>query len=924
MTQPLSTADAAFTALPQLPRDEGGPVFAQPWQAQAFALAVKLSAEGHFTWIEWTTALATELQAAARRGEPDDGARYYEHWLAALERLVAAKGLVDAAALLTRKEAWATAYRNTPHGQPVELPQSSAPAANQEDSGPAAPGQEDIWLSCALEDEAPLFGVSIVLELQGRPNVSVLEQALDALVVRHEALRTTYHSGIDGLVQKVGSPRRVPIAYCDLSALDADSGRAVSAAIQKAEARAPFDLRNGPILRARLIALGNRTSVCLLTIHHIAIDGWSMAIFARDLGAIYSAYHRGERPALPKLTLRYLDFARLQKERVAALLRRDELTAIRERYRLPPLVFTIEKPCPDGAYWDSDDVALEFPKPLLDQVTTFGREARATPFAIFTAVLWMVLHAYSRRTTFVMASDYANRGEPDSDVVMGLFVSPIVLKATIDLQATFTEVIRLAQGELQQALRHAECPVGALLPNSSHRKAAPSFRVKLAFQPQIDYPRLADVEVVGAQVRSEAAKFDLLFAVQPERDLVSWHLQYRKAMFNKADMMAMLQDIESLTRLAIERPSSSVESLLGEMTALRQRRGKSRLGALKADLLGAVTANEPDAGEGPATLTESGPLAGVPANRLRPWLVQARVRGVSLRHWVQANTALIEENLRTHRAILFRDFHVGASEFQGVSAELMGQLMNYVEGATPREKKGEWTYSSTQFPRNADIELHNELSSAMIVPGRIAFYCVTPAASGGHTPLADVRQVYSYLPERVREPFERRGWMLVRNFQKGFGLSWQQAFATEDQRAVEEYCRHNQIEHVWEADGNLRLRQIRPATMIHPVTSVPVWFNHIAFWHESSLESGLRAMLLNEYGRDGLPFNTYYGDGTPIAPEIIEQIRSAYRDARMSFAWQSNDLLYLDNIGVAHGRTAYTGERELLVSMGQPHRREKL
>jgi nitrile hydratase accessory protein len=130
MTQHLSTADVAFMALPRLPRDEGGPVFAQPWQAQAFALAVKLSAAGHFTWNEWTTALATELEAAARRGEPDaDGSRYYEHWLAALERLVAAKGLVDSAALLTRKEAWAAAYRNTPHGQPVELPQSSAPDA---------------------------------------------------------------------------------------------------------------------------------------------------------------------------------------------------------------------------------------------------------------------------------------------------------------------------------------------------------------------------------------------------------------------------------------------------------------------------------------------------------------------------------------------------------------------------------------------------------------------------------------------------------------------------------------------------------------------------------------------------------------------------------------------------------------------------
>jgi len=107
--------------LPRLPRDEGGPVFAEPWQAQAFALAVKLSEQGHFTWKEWAAGLAEELQAAARRGEPDDGSRYYEHWLTALERLVTAKGLTDQTALLTRREAWAEAYRATPHGTPVEL-----------------------------------------------------------------------------------------------------------------------------------------------------------------------------------------------------------------------------------------------------------------------------------------------------------------------------------------------------------------------------------------------------------------------------------------------------------------------------------------------------------------------------------------------------------------------------------------------------------------------------------------------------------------------------------------------------------------------------------------------------------------------------------------------------------------------------------
>jgi nitrile hydratase accessory protein len=114
----------SLAALPRQPRDDGGPVFAEPWQANAFALAVKLSEQGHFTWKEWASALADTLKAAADRGEPDDGSRYYDHWLATLERLAITKGLTDQEALVARKDAWIQAYRNTPHGRPIELPQS--------------------------------------------------------------------------------------------------------------------------------------------------------------------------------------------------------------------------------------------------------------------------------------------------------------------------------------------------------------------------------------------------------------------------------------------------------------------------------------------------------------------------------------------------------------------------------------------------------------------------------------------------------------------------------------------------------------------------------------------------------------------------------------------------------------------------------
>ena len=129
-------------------------MFAEPWQAQAFALAVKLSEQGYFTWKEWAAALADELKAAASRGEPDDGSRYYHHWLAALEQLVTAKGLADPAAMLARKEAWAEAYRRTPHGKPVELPQA-----------PARP--DGRWLLIGLASAVAAYGL---VQAMGQPS----------------------------------------------------------------------------------------------------------------------------------------------------------------------------------------------------------------------------------------------------------------------------------------------------------------------------------------------------------------------------------------------------------------------------------------------------------------------------------------------------------------------------------------------------------------------------------------------------------------------------------------------------------------------------------------------------------------------------------------------------------------------------------
>jgi alpha-ketoglutarate-dependent taurine dioxygenase len=302
-----------------------------------------------------------------------------------------------------------------------------------------------------------------------------------------------------------------------------------------------------------------------------------------------------------------------------------------------------------------------------------------------------------------------------------------------------------------------------------------------------------------------------------------------------------------------------------------------------------------------------------------PLLARPALRAVDLAAWAAANWELLEERLARHGGILFRGFDLqGQADFERVVHALPVQLTGYQEGATPRTKLGEKVYTSTEFPAEHSIALHNELSYVTTWPLKIWFFCLTPPATGGETPIADVRRVFQRLPPTVRERFADKGWMLVRNFRPGLGPSWQSSYLVADRAAAEEYFRLHAIDWKWTGEDRLRTRQVRPAIARHPRTGDLLWFNHVAFWHVSSLEPGVREVLLRDFGEENLPYNTYYGDGAVIEDEVVAALRDAYELETRAFAWQPGDLLMLDNMLVAHGRRPFGGPRRILTAMGEP------
>ena len=276
--------------------------------------------------------------------------------------------------------------------------------------------------------------------------------------------------------------------------------------------------------------------------------------------------------------------------------------------------------------------------------------------------------------------------------------------------------------------------------------------------------------------------------------------------------------------------------------------------------------------------------------------------------------------------LLLRGFDVlGEQAFQALVRSFGHELLNYEFGSTPRKAVEQGVYTSTEYPAHQVIPLHNEQSYTMQWPLKIWFHCVQPSAEGGETPIADSRLIYQRLDPALRQRFDDKRLMYVRNYGNGLDLPWQQAFNSEDHSVVEAFCRANRIEFEWKDDGELRTRQVCQATARHPVSQDMVWFNQAHLFHVSNLAPAVREGLLAvvEDPLD-LPRNVYYGDGSPLEDSALDEIRGVLDDCTVRFPWQQGDVLMLDNMLVAHGRSSFKGARKVIVAMAEPAQEQAL
>lgn len=303
-----------------------------------------------------------------------------------------------------------------------------------------------------------------------------------------------------------------------------------------------------------------------------------------------------------------------------------------------------------------------------------------------------------------------------------------------------------------------------------------------------------------------------------------------------------------------------------------------------------------------------------------PAVMRPAAPGVDISGWAALARSEIQTTLLRYGAIVFRGFEVKSEEeFQRFIQSASGDPLPYEEQSSPRTKVQGNIYTSTDHPPDQPIFLHSENSYRTSWPLKIFFYCHVEPECGGETPIADTRRILSRIRPDVRNVFARKGVMYVRNMGAGLGLPWQVVFQTEDQKKVEQYCSSAGIECIWRPDDGLTTRQVRAAIRKHPVTGQDLWFNHAVFFHFSTLPLETQTTLRSVLTDDQIPNNTYWGDGSPFEPEVLDHLRSIYELETVSFPWQKGDILMLDNMLAAHGRSPYKGARKILVGMTEPY-----
>ncbi|HEX2570264.1 MAG TPA: amino acid adenylation domain-containing protein, partial [Polyangia bacterium] len=495
------------------------------------------------------------------------------------------------------------AGEHAPERAPVQEGQTPRGAGEHGTEVPLSSAQERLYFLERLAPGQAVYHIPAALELRGRLDVEALERALGALVERHEALRTSFRETAAGPVQVIGPARPVPLLRLDLGRageLPPAEREAEARRRAEAEARRPFDLGQGPLLRAALLGLEDERHLFLVTVHHLVADGWSLGVMLREWAALYGAFCQDQGPtrveaqlqaqaqaqttsaALPAPGLQYADHVRWQRDWLAGETAAAQLEYWRGQLAGVPEVLALPSDRPRPAVRAQRGALFEarLPGGLWEEIQALARREGATPFMVLLAAFEALLHRYSGQAELCVGTATAGRavtgrrgaegpkGAAGPSGCVGLFVNAVALRSRWTPAASFREFLGQTRATVLAAHAHEELPfekvVEALAPSRS-LSHTPLFQVMLVLQPDPLAPLppsvLPGLEASLLEVDTGTAKFDLTLALTPSAEGLRGRLEYDVELFDASTIERLWGHFVTLLTAAVRAPERRVSAL---------------------------------------------------------------------------------------------------------------------------------------------------------------------------------------------------------------------------------------------------------------------------------------------------------------------------------------------------------------------------
>jgi amino acid adenylation domain-containing protein len=442
-----------------------------------------------------------------------------------------------------------------------------AAATEPAEAFPLSFAQQRLWFLDQFEGNSPAYNIPVALRLRGKLRHAALERALHDVLHRHDALRACFEN-VDGVpVQRIRPQLDWSLAQHDLRNLPPDEAQARARALALEEARTPFKLQTGPLIRGRLLQLGQEEQVLLLTMHHIVSDGWSMGVLLREVAALYAAHALGMPPKLPELPLRYVDFASRQRERVSGELLAQQLGYWKQRLDGSPALLTLPTDRPRPPVQSQRGATLQYaiPAELAARLQALSRQHHCSLFMTLCAAFNVLLARYAGQDDICIGTPIANRHQEETEGLIGLFVNTLVLRTQVDMGASFIELLKQVRTHTLDAYAHQDAPFEQLIEvmqSERHPSYSPLFQVMLVLQnAPMGALSLAGLELELLPHESSTAKFDLTLTLNESAAGLQGDIEYSTDLFDASTVERMAQHFTALLQAVVADPQSAVGEL---------------------------------------------------------------------------------------------------------------------------------------------------------------------------------------------------------------------------------------------------------------------------------------------------------------------------------------------------------------------------